>query len=103
MFLNIAGGLIVNEPAADLAVVAAVASSLRNRAVRPGTAVFGEVGLAGEVRATPQAAPRIREASQLGFTRCVMPAGNASRAAAGEGCRHVGVGTVEEALEALIE
>ena len=103
VFLNIAGGLIVNEPAADLGVVAAVASSLRNRAVRPGTAVFGEVGLAGEVRATPQAALRVKEASQLGFTRCVMPAGNAAAAAAGESCRHVGVGTVEEALEALIE
>ncbi len=103
VFLNIAGGLIVDEPAADLAVVAAVASSLRNRAVQPGTAVFGEVGLAGEVRATPQAALRIREASQLGFTRCVMPTGNASPAAAGERCRQVGVGTVEEALEALSE
>ena len=103
VFLNIAGGLIVNEPAADLGVVAAVASSLRNRAVRPGTAVFGEVGLAGEVRATPQAQLRVKEASQLGFTRCVMPAGNSAPAAAGESCRHVGVGTVEEALEALIE
>ena len=103
VFLNIAGGLIVNEPAADLGVVAAVASSLRNRAVRPGTAVFGEVGLAGEVRATPQAQLRVKEASQLGFTRCVMPAGNSAAAAAGESCRHVGVGTVEEALEALIE
>ena len=86
-----------------LGVVAAVASSLRNRAVRPGTAVFGEVGLGGEVRATPQAALRVKEASQLGFTRCVMPAGNSASAAAGESCRHVGVGTVAEALEALIE
>ncbi len=103
VFLNIAGGLIVNEPAADLGVVAAVASSLRNRAVRPGTAVFGEVGLAGEVRATPQAALRVKEAAQLGFTRCVMPAGNSASSADGESCRHVGVGTVEEALEALIE
>ena len=101
VFLNIAGGLAVNEPAADLGVVAAVASSLRNRAVQPGTAVFGEVGLAGEIRGTPQAALRLREASQLGFARCVMPAGNTA-AAAGETCRQVGVGTVEEALEALI-
>ena len=76
VFVNIAGGLTVNEPAADLGVVAAVASSLRNRPVRSGTAVFGEVGLAGEVRGTTQAALRIKEASQLGFTRCVMPASN---------------------------
>ena len=80
VFLNMAGGLTVNEPAADLGVVAAVASSLRNRPVRSGTAVFGEVGLAGEVRGTTRASLRLREAAQLGFTRCVMPAGNCASA-----------------------
>lgn len=104
VFLNLAGGLVVNEPAADLGVVAAVASSLRNRAVRPGTAVFGEVGLAGEVRGTARAGLRIREAAQLGFTRCVMPASNCAAPGGGGGaCEQVGVSTVEEALEALIE
>ena len=102
VFLNLAGGLVVNEPAADLGVVAAVASSLRNRAVRPGTAVFGEVGLAGEVRGTTRAGLRLREAAQLGFTRCVMPESNCA-AAGGEACEQVGVSTVEGALEALIE
>lgn len=104
VFLNLAGGLVVNEPAADLGVVAAVASSLRNRAVRPGTAVFGEVGLAGEVRGTTRAGLRVREAAQLGFTRCVMPASNcAAPGGGGEACEQVGVSTVEGALEALIE
>ena len=103
VFVNIAGGLTINEPAADLGVVAAVASSLRNRAVRPGTAVFGEVGLAGEVRGATQAGLRLKEASQLGFTRCVMPYSNGAPISDGEGCERVGVRTVEEALEAIVE
>ena len=76
VFVNIAGGMSIDEPAADLGVVAAVASSVRNRPVAPGTAVFGEVGLSGEVRGVPQAALRIREAEQMGFTRIVLPAAN---------------------------
>jgi DNA repair protein RadA/Sms len=76
VFVNVAGGMEVTEPAADLAVVAAVASSLRNRPVAPDVVVFGEVGLAGEVRSTSQAGLRVREALQLGFKRCVMPDGN---------------------------
>ena len=103
VFVNIAGGLTVNEPAADLGVLAAVASSLRNRPVRSGTAVFGEVGLAGEVRGTTQAALRIKEAAQLGFTRCVMPASNDASSVTRAGCEAIGVRTVEEALEVVIE
>ena len=102
VFVNIAGGLTVNEPAADLGVVAAVASSLRNRAVRPATAVFGEIGLAGEVRGTTQAVLRIKEATQLGFTRCVMPESNLVPNSEGAGCDQVGVRTVEEALEEIV-
>ena len=101
VFVNIAGGLMVTEPAADVGVIAAVASSLRNRPVRPGTAMFGEVGLAGEVRGTTRAALRIKEASQLGFTRCVIPHTN-QPASPAPGVELVGVRTVEEALEALI-
>ncbi len=103
VFVNIAGGLTVNEPAADLGVLAAVASSLRNRPIRPGTAMFGEVGLAGEVRGTPQAALRMKEAAQLGFTRCVIPASNDAASLTGEACEAIGVRTVEEALEVVIE
>jgi DNA repair protein RadA/Sms len=103
VFINVAGGIAVDEPAADLAVTGAVASSLRNRTVRAGTAVFGEVGLAGEVRGVPQAALRVREAAQMGFTRCVIPEGNCSPEDVPAGMELVGVRTVSEALEQLIE
>ena len=103
VFINVAGGIAVDEPAADLAVSGAVASSLRNRTVRAGTAVFGEVGLAGEVRGVSQAALRVREAAQMGFTRCVIPEGNCSPDDVPAGIELVGVRTVSEALEQLIE
>jgi DNA repair protein RadA/Sms len=91
----------IEEPAADLSVVAAVASSVRNRGLAPSTAVFGEVGLSGEVRGIPQAALRIREAAQMGFTRVVLPAANVDPNEIGD-CELVGVRTVAEALDALI-
>src|SRR5258705_3556488 len=97
VFINVAGGMTVDEPAADLAVVAAVASSLRNRPIRQGTAVFGEVGLAGEVRSAPQSALRLREAAQMGFTRCIIPDGNCAPAEAPPGCELVPVRNVGEA------
>ncbi|HNV03945.1 MAG TPA: DNA repair protein RadA [Vicinamibacterales bacterium] len=105
VYVNVAGGLSVDEPALDLAVVAAVASSFRNRPIAAGTAVFGEVGLAGEVRATAQAARRVREAAQMGFSRCVMPAASIDRKDPGfadAGCALAGVRTVGEALEHLL-
>jgi DNA repair protein RadA/Sms len=104
VYVNIAGGMTIDEPAADLSVVAAVASSLRNRGLPPATAVFGEVGLSGEVRGIPQAPLRIREAVQMGFTRVVLPAGNldpSGEAGAGA-CELVGVRTIGEALDALL-
>jgi DNA repair protein RadA/Sms len=103
VFINVAGGMSVEEPAADLAVVAAVASSLRNRPIRQGSAVFGEVGLAGEVRGAPQAALRLREAAQMGFTRCIVPDGNVARDEAPAGCEIVPVKNVGEALDQLME
>jgi DNA repair protein RadA/Sms len=99
VFVSVAGGLDVSEPAADLGVAAAVASSFRNRPVPPDTVVFGEVGLAGEVRAIGQAALRVREAAQMGFKRCLLPARNLPLE--GEGITLVGVPTLEEALERL--
>src|SRR6188508_322355 len=99
VYVNIAGGMSVEEPAADLSVVAAVASSVRNRSLPPATAMFGEVGLSGEVRGIPQAPLRIREAVQLGFTRIVMPAANVPEDV--DGIQLVGVSTLEEALERL--
>ena len=103
VFINVAGGMTVDEPAADLAVVAAVASSLRNRPIRAGTAVFGEVGLAGEIRGTTQAALRIREAAQMGFTRVIVAEGNVARDEAPPGCDIVSVTNVGEALDQLMD
>jgi DNA repair protein RadA/Sms len=103
VFVNVAGGIAVDEPAADLGVVAAVASSLRNRPVRAGTAVFGEVGLAGEIRGTTQASLRVREAAQMGFTRCIVPEANYAPADAPPGLELVAVRTVGEALDQLMD
>ena len=109
VFVNIAGGMTVDEPASDLGVVAAIASSVRNRVIPPTTAMFGEVGLAGEVRGTAQAPLRVREAAQMGFHRCIMPDANIEAESPGSGssrvggCELIGVRTVGEALDALLE
>jgi DNA repair protein RadA/Sms len=81
VFVSCAGGLEVAEPAADLAIVAALVSSYRGRPVPEGSVVFGEIGLLGEVRSVPAAAARLREAAMLGFHRVYLPAGNAGEAA----------------------
>jgi DNA repair protein RadA/Sms len=101
VFVNIAGGLEVDEPAADLGVVAAIASSFKNLPIDPATAVFGEVGLTGEVRGTMQAVVRAREAQALGFKKIVMPASNLVGLERLLGVRVSGVRSVDEALEEL--
>src|SRR6195256_4286418 len=105
VFVNVAGGMTVDEPASDLGVLAAIASSVRNRVIPATTAMFGEVGLAGEVRGISQAPLRIREAAQMGFRRCIMPEANIDPADRGQlagDCELVGVRTVAAALEALL-
>jgi DNA repair protein RadA/Sms len=102
VFVNVAGGLTISEPAADMAILAAVASSLRNRPIATDIVVFGEVGLAGEVRATPQSALRLREARQLGFTKCVMPHTDLAPEDGPPGLSITGVRTIGEALDALL-
>ena len=79
VFVNVAGGLKLVEPAIDLGVAVAIASSARGRAIDAKTVLFGEVGLAGEVRAVPLTEQRLAEASRLGFTRAIVPAQNAAR------------------------
>src|SRR4051794_22105299 len=104
VFVNIAGGMTVDEPASDLGVLAAISSSVRNRPIPATTAMFGEVGLAGEVRGISQAPLRVREAAQMGFRRCLMPEANidpTDRGQAGD-CELVGVRSVGEALEELL-
>ncbi len=101
LFVNVAGGLTLDDPAADLACVAALASSFRDRALDPATVVLGEVGLAGEVRAVSQADARLTEAARLGFSRAVLPAGNARHAEVPKGLTLESVESVAEALEVL--
>jgi DNA repair protein RadA/Sms len=101
VFVNVAGGMTIDEPAADLGIVAAIASSFRNVPVDERAAVFGEVGLAGEVRATSQASVRVREAYAMGFRRCVMPHGNLAGLDYDDGIEVVGVRNVADAIEAL--
>ncbi len=79
VFVNVAGGLRLAEPAIDLGIACAIASSSRGRALHAKTIVFGEIGLAGEIRAVPLCDARLAEAARLGFTRAVIPAQNAAR------------------------
>jgi len=101
VFVNIAGGLEVDEPAADLGVVTAIVSSFKNLTVDPHTAVFGEIGLTGEVRGAMQASVRAREAQALGFKKIVLPASNVAGLERLLGVRVVGVRSVDEALDEL--
>ena len=102
VFVNVAGGIMVDEPAADLGILAAVASSVRNRPIADATAVFGEVGLAGEVRGIGQAPLRIKEAAQMAFTRCVLPLGNVVPSETPPGVELIGVKSLGEALDVLL-
>ncbi|MGQ0541303.1 MAG: DNA repair protein RadA [Blastocatellia bacterium] len=101
VFINIAGGLEVDEPAADLGVIAAIASSFRNLQIAPETAVFGEVGLTGEVRGVLQAQARAREAQTLGFKKLIIPESNKKGLEKLLGVRVLGVRNLEEALDEL--
>jgi len=101
VYINVAGGLELSEPAADLALCAAVASSLRDKAVGPEIAVMGEVGLAGEVRTVPQCERRISECARLGFTTIIVPRACAKRVPRQEGVNVVGVDTVAQALSVI--
>ncbi len=89
----------ISEPAADLAVVLAIVSSLKNRPLPAGLAVFGEIGLAGEIRPSPRGQERLREAVKLGFGRVIAPKANAPKKPI-EGLEVIGVDRIEEALEA---
>jgi DNA repair protein RadA/Sms len=101
LFVNVAGGLSVDDPAADLATVAALASSFRDGAIPARTLLLGEVGLAGEVRAVSQPEIRLAEAARLGFERALVPAANARHAEPVSGIAIEGVATVAEALDRI--
>lgn len=100
VFASAAGGVRVQEPAADLGIMAAVLSSLTDRPIDPHTLVFGEVGLVGEVRAVTQPGPRLIEADRYGFKRVICPVNSVD--AAPKGLDVIGVGSLREAVNALL-
>lgn len=102
VFVNAVGGVKITEPAADLAILFSIVSSLRDRPLKRGLAVFGEVGLAGEIRPAPRGQERLKEAAKLGFDTAIVPRANAPKHAI-EGLRVIAVERVEEALEQLRE
>ncbi|HEY5594291.1 MAG TPA: DNA repair protein RadA, partial [Nitrospiria bacterium] len=101
VFINVVGGMQIDEPAVDLGIVAAVASGFRERPMDPKILIFGEVGLGGEVRAIHQAEARLREAAKMGFKQCLLPERNRMRLNGVDGIDVIGVGTIREALEVL--
>jgi DNA repair protein RadA/Sms len=101
IYVNVVGGLKINEPAIDMGVVAAIVSSFRNQPIDTGIFAFGEVGLSGELRAISQADIRINEALKLGFKKGIVPASNVNTVEH-PGMEVTGVKTVEEAIDILL-
>ncbi|MDH3799974.1 MAG: DNA repair protein RadA, partial [Desulfobacterales bacterium] len=101
IFMNVAGGVKVIEPAVDMAIVSAIASSFLDKPVPDGTVVLGEVGLAGEVRAIGQVDIRLAEIKKMGFKRCLVPDSNLKRIPDIDGIEVAGIKTVPEAVEKL--
>lgn len=102
-YLNVAGGVKLDEPAVDLAIAVSIASSFRDAPTKPYDVIFGEVGLTGEVRAVSRAEQRVREAEKLGFKRVIMPEKSLKGWTHPKGIQIIGVGTVADALAAALD
>ena len=100
-YINIAGGIRMNEPAIDLGIVMAIVSSYKNQSISPGTIVFGEVGLSGEVRAVSMPEQRVAEARKLGFKTCIMPQVSKDMLKKMEGIEVIGVKSVNQAMNLI--
>jgi DNA repair protein RadA/Sms len=101
IFLNIAGGMRVEEPAADLGVMASIASNFKDKLIDPELVVFGEIGLGGEVRGVSQSEVRVKEAGRLGFKRCLLPKQNQEKMKGVKGVELIGVKSVQEVMKVL--
>ncbi len=99
IFVNVVGGLQVKEPASDLAVAAAIASSARDRALPAELALVGEIGLSGELRRVPRLQARLQEAAKLGFSSVIVPSGVDSDIEVPAGLKLIEIGDLPEALE----
>ena len=98
-YVNITGGIKIQEPAIDLGIVLAILSSFRNKALNPKLVAFGEVGLSGEVRAVSMAKQRVAEAEKLGFEECVVPLVSLEECKKGSKIRVIGVSSVQDAVD----
>ena len=101
-YVNLAGGMKLGEPAIDLGIVMAIASSYKNKVVDPELLIFGEVGLSGEIRGVSMAEQRVREAEKLGFTACLMPKANLEGIQGKYQIRLIGVANIKEAMNYII-
>ncbi len=101
IFINVAGGIKIDEPAVDMGIVSAIASSFLDRPIHKGTLIFGEVGLTGEIRGIGHVEIRVAEAKKMGFDRCLVPQSNLKRMTKIKGIELIGVKTVSEAIENL--
>ena len=101
IFVNIAGGMKVEEPGVDLGIIASIASSFRDKLIDPEIVVFGEVGLGGEVRGISQPEVRVKESSRLGFRRCLLPKQNQDKMKGIQAIELIGVRTIQEATKIL--
>jgi DNA repair protein RadA/Sms len=103
IFINVAGGIKIDEPAIDLGIIATAASSFLNKPIPRNTVTFGEVGLSGEIRGVGHTELRLKEAMKLGFSRCVLAQKNLKSLKTKSDMELIGVSTVQEALEVLFE
>ena len=102
IIVNVAGGFKISEPAADLALVLAMASSLYNCPLDPGMFAFGEVGLSAEIRSVPQAQRRVAEAARLGLKKCILPESCLEGLTIPQGMKAIGVRTLRQAINAVL-
>ena len=101
IFINVAGGVKLDEPAVDLGIISSLMSSFLNRPIDAGTVVCGEVGLTGEVRTVGRMEERIKEAARMGFSRCILPGASSNGAEKGKQMTRVAIGTIKDLSEHL--
>jgi len=101
IFMNVAGGVRVSEPAADLGIVAAISSSFLDKPIPDGALLLGEVGLTGEIRGISHIEQRVNEVQKMGFTRCVVPKSSLKRMNKTSGIELIGITRLAEVMEIL--
>ena len=101
-YVNIAGGVRMNEPALDLAILAAIVSSVKDKPIDEKTIIFGEVGLSGEIRSVSMAAQRVREAARLGFERCILPKSSIAKLSLDDSIKCIGVASIGEMINEIL-